>query len=179
MRIFLSIILLLNSTFLYSDNEFKDDSNELIQHLAQNLKQTLVNAIKNKGLVGALEQCNIEAPIISQDLSTKNLKVRRIASKNRNPENKATLEQEQVLKFFEQEISLGKSPKNLYKVVKTQDSMQYLKPIVMAKVCLACHGSNISGELKAKIKKLYPNDLATGFEEGSLRGAFLVEKFIK
>ena len=46
MRIFLSIILLLNSTFLYSDNEFKNDSNELIQHLAQNLKKTLVSAIK-------------------------------------------------------------------------------------------------------------------------------------
>ena len=177
MRIFLSIILLLNSTFLYSDNEFKVDSNELIQHLAQNLKKTLVNAIKNNGLVGAVEQCNIEAPIISQNLSTKNLKVSRIASKNRNPENKATIEQEQVLKFFEQEIALGKSPKNLYKVVETQDSMQYLKPIVTGKVCLACHGSNVSGELKAKIKKLYPNDLAIGFEEGSLRGAFLLEKF--
>ncbi len=179
MRIFLSIILLLNSTFLYSDNEFKDDSNELIQHLAQNLKKTLVNAIKNKGLVGAVEQCNIEAPIISQNISTKNLKVSRIASKNRNPENKATLEQVEVLKFFEQELSLGKSPKNLFKVVETEVSIQYLKPIVTGKVCLACHGSKVSGELKAKIKKLYPNDLATGFEEGSLRGAFLVEKIKK
>ena len=179
MRIFLSIILLLNSTFLYSDNEFKDDSNKLIQHLAQNLKKTLVNAIKNKGLIGAVEQCNIEAPIISQNLSTKNLNVSRIASKNRNPENKATLEQEEVLRFFEQEIAVGKSPKNLFKVLETQDSIQYLKPIVTGKVCLACHGSNVSGELKAKIKKLYPNDLATGFEEGSLRGAFLVEKIIK
>ena len=179
MRIFLSIILLLNSTFLYSDNKFKDDSNELIQHLAQNLKKTLVSAIKDKGLVGAVEQCNIEAPIISQNISTKNLKVSRIASKNRNPKNKATLEQVEVLNFFEQELSLGKSPKNLYKVLETQDSIQYLKPIVTGKVCLACHGSNVSGELKAKINNLYPNDLATGFEEGSLRGAFLVEKIKK
>ena len=179
MRIFLSIILLLNSTFLYSDSQFKNDSNELIQHLAQNLKKTLVNAIKTKGLIGAVEQCNIEAPIISQNISTNNLKVSRIASKNRNPKNKATIEQEEVLMFFEQEISLGKSPKNLYKVVETQDSIQYLKPIVTGKVCLACHGSDVSGELKAKIKKLYPNDLATGFKEGSLRGAFLVEKIKK
>jgi len=179
MRIFLSIILLLNSNFLYSDYEFKNDSNELIQHLAQNLKKTLVSAIKDKGLIGAVEQCNIEAPIISQNISTDNLKVSRIASKNRNPENKATLEQIDVLRFFEQEMSLGKSPKNLYKLVETQDSIQYLKPIVTGKVCLACHGSDVSGELKAKIKKLYPNDLATGFKEGSLRGAFLVEKIKK
>ena len=179
MRFFLSIILLLNSNFLYSDYEFKNDSNELIQHLAQNLKKTLVSAIKDKGLIGAVEQCNIEAPIISQNISTDNLKVSRIASKNRNPENKATLEQIDVLRFFEQEMSLGKSPKNLYKLVETQDSIQYLKPIVTGKVCLACHGSDVSGELKAKIKKLYPNDLATGFKEGSLRGAFLVEKIKK
>ena len=118
MRIFFTIILLLNSTFLYSDDEFKDDSNEVIQHLAQNLKKTLVSAIKDKGLIGAVEQCNIEAPIISQNISTENLKVSRIASKNRNPENKATPEQVEVLRFFEQEISLGKSPKNLYKVVR-------------------------------------------------------------
>ena len=176
MRIFLSIILLLNSTFLYSDSQFKDESNELIQHLAQNLKKTLVNAIKTRGLVGAVEQCNIEAPIISQNISTKNLKVSRIAIKNRNLKNKANFEQEEVLKFFEQEISLGKSPKNLFKVLETKDSIQYLKPIVTGNVCLACHGSNVSGDLKAKIKKLYPNDLATGFEEGSLRGAFLVVK---
>ena len=176
MRSLLFIIVLLNSTFLYSDNEFKDNSNELIKHLAQNLKKTLVNAIKTKGLVGAVEQCNIEAPIISQNISSKNLKVSRIASKNRNLKNKATFEQEEVLKFFEQEISLGKSPKNLFKVLETKDSIQYLKPIVTGKVCLACHGSNLSGELKAKIKQLYPNDLATGFEEGSLRGAFLVVK---
>ena len=179
MRIFLSIILLLISTFLYSDSQFKNDSNELINLLAQNFKKTLVNAIKTKGLIGAVEQCNIEAPIISQNISTNNLIVSRIAVKNRNPENKATLVQVEVLRFFEQEMSLGKSPKNLYKLVETQDSIQYLKPIVTGKVCLACHGSNVSGELKAKIKKLYPNDLATGFEEGSLRGAFLVEKFIK
>ena len=179
MRIFLSIILLLNSNFLYSDYEFKNNSNELIQHLAQNLKKTLVSAIKDKGLIGAVEQCNIEAPIISQNISTDNLKVSRIASKNRNPENKATLEQIDVLRFFEQEMFLGKSPKNLYKLVETQDSIQYLKPIVTGKVCLACHGSDVSGELKAKIKKLYPNDLATGFKEGSLRGAFLVEKIKK
>ena len=179
MRIFLSIILLLNSNFLYSDNKFKDDSNELIQHLAQNLKKTLVSAIKDKGLIGAVEQCNIEAPIISQNLSTKNLKVSRIAIKNRNPENKATIEQEQILKFFEQELILGKSPKNLFKVIETQDSIQFLKPIVTGKVCLACHGSNVSGESKAKIKKFYPKDLAIGFEEGSLRGAFLAEKIKK
>ena len=176
MRIFLSIILLLNSTFLYSDNEFKDDANNLIKHLAQNLKKTLVSAINDKGLIGAVEQCNIEAQIISQNISSKNLKVSRIASKNRNLKNKATFEQVEVLKFFEQEISLGKSPKNLFKVLETKDSIQYLKPIVTGKVCLACHGSNLSGDLKAKISILYPNDLATGFEEGSLRGAFLVVK---
>lgn len=179
MRIFIPFILLLNSNFLYSDSQFNNESIELIQHLAQNLKKTLVSAIKDKGLIGAVEQCNIEAPLISQNLSTKNLKVSRIAIKNRNPKNKATLEQEEVLKFFEQELSLGKSPKNLFKVLETKDSIQYLKPIVTGKLCLACHGSKISGKLKAKIKKLYPNDLATGFEEGSLRGAFLLEKIEK
>ena len=61
-------------------------------------------------------------------------------------------------------------------MVETQVSIQYLKPIVTGKVCLACHGSDVSGELKAKIKKLYPNDLATGFERRFLKRCIFSRK---
>jgi hypothetical protein len=37
-----------------------------------------------------------------------------------------------------------------------------------------CHGSNIASPIAAKINKLYPNDKATGFKLGDLRGAFSI-----
>ena len=42
------------------------------------------------------------------------------------------------------------------------------------KPCLTCHGSNIKPELAAKINSLYPEDKATGYKAGELRGAFTI-----
>ena len=63
-------------------------------------------------------------------------------------------------------------------MLETQVSIQYLKPIVTGKVCLSC-SSNVSGELKTKISKLYPNDFFFRFKEGSIEITFLVEKIKK
>ena len=42
--------------------------------------------------------------------------------------------------------------------------------------CLACHGlkEQISPEVQAQLDRLYPEDQATGFNEGDLRGWFWV-----
>ncbi|MGM0774574.1 MAG: c-type heme family protein, partial [Pseudomonadota bacterium] len=41
---------------------------------------------------------------------------------------------------------------------------------------LGCHGKSIDPEVKAKLDELYPEDQATGFSEGDLRGAFVVTR---
>jgi hypothetical protein len=41
-------------------------------------------------------------------------------------------------------------------------------------MCLGCHGKNIAPEVQAKLDELYPEDQATGFSEGDLRGAFVI-----
>ena len=52
-----------------------------------------------------------------------------------------------------------------------------LTPISVAKPCLACHGNPeaISVEVAAALSENYPEDRATGFAEGDLRGWFWVE----
>ena len=49
------------------------------------------------------------------------------------------------------------------------------KPTV-GEVCLKCHGENIDPAVKAKLGELYPNDKATGYKLGDLRGAFTVRQ---
>jgi len=39
-------------------------------------------------------------------------------------------------------------------------------------MCLACHGESLSQELQAVLHERYPEDQATGFKEGDIRGAF-------
>ncbi len=42
-----------------------------------------------------------------------------------------------------------------------------------------CHGEKISQELSAELNKLYPNDKATGFKKGDIRGAFSAVKILE
>ena len=44
-----------------------------------------------------------------------------------------------------------------------------------ARRCLACHGSEVSPEVREAIAARYPGDRATGFAVGDLRGALWVE----
>lgn len=49
-----------------------------------------------------------------------------------------------------------------------------IAPIVTPPLCLTCHGdpATFSPELKQALKESYPDDRATGFSAGDLRGVF-------
>jgi hypothetical protein len=49
-----------------------------------------------------------------------------------------------------------------------------VEAIRMEKPCLMCHGPEIAPPIAERIAKLYPDDEATGFEEGDFRGLFWI-----
>jgi integrase len=51
----------------------------------------------------------------------------------------------------------------------------YVEPLATAPMCLACHGESIEPAVAAKLAALYPDDRATGFRAGELRGLAWVE----
>ena len=51
-----------------------------------------------------------------------------------------------------------------------------MKAIPTGKLCTKCHGTELKPEVKAKLAEFYPDDKATGFNKGDLRGAFVVTK---
>lgn len=53
-----------------------------------------------------------------------------------------------------------------------------LLPIKLQAQCLMCHGpkAQIAPVIEEQLAKLYPDDAATGFQEGELRGWFWIEK---
>lgn len=59
-----------------------------------------------------------------------------------------------------------------------EGSVHFYAPILLAApVCLQCHGrpeKDIAPATMAAIKKLYPEDKATGFQLGDLRGLWRV-----
>jgi len=113
-------------------------------------------------------------PTISRRVP-KNVTVRRVSLDVRNPKNSPDTIDTKVLNEYAKAIADKTfNPKDI-KVVQDGNTTRVYKPMVVGKVCLKCHGSNVSKEVKEVIAKKYPADKAINLKEGTLRGAFVAE----
>lgn len=156
-----------------------------IAGLGEGLKKELMAAMRSGGPVAAVQVCKTVAPALA-DASSKatGLEVGRTALKVRNPANGPDAFETRILEEFLTKIAAGADPATLEHAETVEDNgkklFRYMKAIpTVAEPCLACHGSNLSPELKAEIDKLYPEDQATGFKAGELRGAFTVTETLE
>ena len=154
-------------------------SRAAIKALGGELKSTLQASMKAKGPIDSISVCNTEAPEISNKISeAKGLSVARTSLKYRNQENKPDEWEKSVLEQFEQRKAKGEAVKPMDYSELTEIGgkkvFRYMKAIPTAEVCLKCHGSNVALPIAAKINSLYPDDKATGFKKGDIRGAFTV-----
>ncbi len=156
---------------------------EVSTQLAMNLKKELLNAMQSGGPEAAISVCNVKAQAISVDLSNRhNLEVGRTSLRLRNPKNQPDdWETQQLHRFEEQKSSVSDiQALEVSQVVKQngQSLFRYMKVIPMQQPCTICHGTNIAPDIQTKINQLYPNDKATNFNVGDIRGAFSVEIFL-
>ena len=82
-----------------------------------------------------------------------------------------------TLEAFMAALAKGEAPKP--QVITNADGIRdFLAPIVLGNpLCLQCHGTpgkDIAPETLAAIQKLYPDDKATGFKLGDLRGLWRI-----
>lgn len=54
-----------------------------------------------------------------------------------------------------------------------------MKAIPTGGVCIACHGAELDPAIAQKINELYPDDQATGYKPGDIRGAFTISQTIQ
>ncbi len=150
------------------------------RELGQNLKAALKSAIKAGGPVAAIPVCKTAAQSLAEETGRAHgLNVGRTALRLRNPANAPDAWERKVLEDFAAKIAVGTDPATLeHAEIVSGDGgrhYRYMKAIPMAaKPCLACHGEALAPAVKAEIAKAYPNDQATGFKPGELRGAFTV-----
>jgi len=147
------------------------------------LKSRLQAAMKEGGPINALSVCNTEAmPITAQAAKENNALVSRVSLKNRNPNNTPNDWQKAVLEDFDTRASKGEYIKKMAfaKIVDNNGKKQlhFMKALPTGGICLTCHGSNIAPDVQAKLKELYPDDKATGYQLGQVRGAIVVVKDI-
>ncbi len=161
----------------------ESDASELLQQarltaqqFGKALKQTLTRSLQNDGPVAAIEVCNTQAPAIAAQLSNDGWQVGRVSHRYRNPSNAPGAWEQQTLELFEQQLAAGKDPATLERSFQQAGTFRYMKAIPTGAVCLACHGAQLSEPVQAAIHRLYPDDRATGFDVGQLRGAFSLTK---
>jgi len=163
----------------YTDQEIKQIAKKAIQTVGGKLKHTLGQKVKKSGFENAAIFCSKEAMSLIKEASStlpKGVSIKRITNKPRNQKNQAIKEQILVLEELENKQKLGKMPKMLVKKI-SKSHFQVYKPLVIGNKCLSCHGDNstLNQDAYKVISKNYPNDKATDYKLGQLRGAFLVD----
>jgi hypothetical protein len=157
----------------------KKEGIKYIKMLGMSLKSELKSKMKeDKSGLGAIGFCSSQAEQITKDVNAKlpeYASVRRTANRLRNPNNKADDIDKKVMQEYELAIANKTfSPKNI-KVFDINGTTRVYKPLVMKKVCLKCHGTNVSDDIKKVLASKYPNDKALGYKEGDFRGVIVSE----
>ncbi len=142
--------------------------------LLKPFKQQLMGALKaglQEGPDQAIEACKVKAPEIAASLSLDGVEMGRTSHRLRNPDNAAPEWVKPVLHdYLDNEAEV-----HPVEVSAGEGRMGYVEPIRMqATPCLMCHGEVLAPAVAEKIAVLYPEDRATGFGDGDLRGVFWV-----
>lgn len=144
------------------------------------LGSKLISALNDalEGPSGGVRVCNVEAPEIAERVSGDRFNVGRTALRVRNPANAPDDWEESVLQRFERRMKEGADPAGLeaWQVENIDGNRvgRFMKAIPTGQKCVICHGESIAPGLAETIEKRYPQDRATGFAPGDLRGAFTV-----
>lgn len=173
---FMAATALVWSGTIQADPQLEKVAEEKIGAFSSELKTTLKQAISNGGVGQGIMVCREQAPLIAAKHSADGWQIGRRSDKNRNSENKPDRWEQQQLAKFAEEISAGTAPAGLSSSEKNVTEYRFAKPILMDTLCLACHGSYLADDVKSALKQHYPQDLATGFTPGELRGIFSVKK---
>lgn len=157
-------------------------ANQLLDKLMGDLKARLTAAMEQGGPAAAIEVCTTEAQRITAAVpeiagAGVEAKVGRSSLKLRNPANKAPDWVQRWLEAQDERPAAGlKAPV----AVATMDGKRIarvIRPIAIQGMCLTCHGPTlmIPPDVQAVLKARYPDDQATGYALGALRGAAWAE----
>ncbi len=154
-------------------------SREVVNQFASELKSHLKSALKEGGASRAIRVCSEIAPATSARFSHRTgWRVGRTSLKFRNPDNIPRKWEKKVLQRFHEQRrqEIPAEQMQFYEVVDVAGKkyFRYMKAIETREICLTCHGSQLSQEIRKVLNQIYPQDRARGFAVGDIRGAFSI-----
>jgi len=170
--LFSAIAALTVPSFAVADDEsaLLLKSREITAQFATELQAALKQSMSSGGPLAAIGVCKDMAPQIAADLSRETgATVSRTSLRVRNTANTAEPWQAAVLREFD----MAEEPAEHFEEFG-ENGARYMKPIRTGALCLTCHGSELSMDIRAKLDEAYPGDQARGYNIGDIRGAFSV-----
>lgn len=143
----------------------------LLDSVEKVFKKELLTAMQRNGVAGAIQYCNLNAyDLVSNFEDSLEVEVRRVSDKPRNPIDTLRLYEQEIFEAYAYDTDAATS-----QIQQLDDRNLILtRPIKITNaVCLNCHGAvgqQITKENYDLIKSLYPDDQATGYNLGELRG---------
>lgn len=176
----LLIASLFNAHAVAADNSavLEAEARELAESFVGRLKPELKHALESGGPVNAIAVCADRAPHIADALSaTSGWQVRRVSLRARNASRAIPDKWESaVLEEFDRRQQAGSAPATLSYAERTPSHYRFMQAQGVEPVCLICHGSNLDSAVTEALQAYYPDDAATGYSLGQVRGAISLSK---
>lgn len=155
-------------------NKYQKSGQDITTNVQAELLSNVGKAIQTGGPEYAVEFCNFEASSIVDSLNgVFDCEISRVSAKNRNPQNAMDTEEDNHMWELFANEQLADT------ILQNGNNLVYYKPIrIGMPACLKCHGNtetDINAATSAKLKELYPADLATGYKLNDFRGLWKVE----
>lgn len=149
--------------------------------MLQSTRQVLMRHLASGGPAVAIAACADSAPLIGRTVAAKHgLQIRRVSDRWRNAGNIPDAYEREVLRTFDALLKDGRLDDRTehFAIIRTGDRpvARYSKPILVQGPCLSCHGAtrSIAPAVSELLRSRYPDDHATGYAAGQLRGAVSV-----
>ncbi|MBG57042.1 MAG: DUF3365 domain-containing protein [Porticoccus sp.] len=156
-----------------SASTLEQQAENIVKQFAGSLQPRLLEAIQTGGPVEAISVCATAAPEIANRLNRETgWSVKRVSLKARNKSAEPDHWERNTLLHFESRLAAGEMPAQLTQAEQVDGRFRYMKAQIVQPLCLNCHGSALDPDVAQALKNHYPDDAATGYQLGEIRGAF-------
>jgi hypothetical protein len=150
---------------------------EIVQQSFKSLSTELQTALQAGGVQKAISYCHLQAsPIIDSLSSAYNVKIFRVSDRHRNPGNQPDELDITVMAAYQKQLAEGRELQAHLETTGTE-TIFYAPIVIQNPMCLLCHGQPGNAIQQADYELLlskYPQDLATGYKLGDLRGLWKI-----
>jgi hypothetical protein len=156
----------------------ESEAQALVSTFVSQMKPLLKGSVAERGPADAIDVCAVEAPLLADKIASESgWKVSRVSAKPRNSSRGVPDAWErQVLENFDARQAAGEPPNTINFGELVDGEYRYMQAQGVEPVCLLCHGNTIAPNVLQALERHYPDDRATGYDPGEIRGAISLRK---